>query len=110
MNGDLTNEFIPAIKASDNKLGLYDKENDHFYPKTSGSIDFIGEDMKDYFVTRNNSMTLPSVAYEREGYHFVCWNTKADGTGISYNDGESIDNIITRAGTVYLYAIWEKDE
>lgn len=47
-------------------------------------------------------ITLP--ALEREGCEFVEWNTKEDGTGISYKVGEQfIPN-----GEATLYAIWKK--
>lgn len=42
--------------------------------------------------------------FTREGYTFVGWNTKADGTGDSYSDHQEllVENNIT------LYAQWEK--
>ncbi len=43
---------------------------------------------------------------EREGYHFLEWNTKADGTGTSYQEGEELE--IT--GDINLYAIFEENE
>ena len=42
----------------------------------------------------------------RNGYTFICWNTKADGTGKSYEAG-SIAKIVDR--NIFLYAVWEKD-
>ena len=44
--------------------------------------------------------------FTKTGHHFVCWNTKADGSGISYNDGQYIDNVTTR---ITLYAQWDKN-
>ncbi len=44
--------------------------------------------------------------FTKIGYHFVCWNTKPDGSGTSYNDGQYIDNVTTR---ITLYAQWEKN-
>lgn len=45
-------------------------------------------------------------------YHFKEWNTKADGTGESYNGGginkTSKDTIEITRDTITLYAIWEK--
>jgi hypothetical protein len=38
----------------------------------------------------------------KTGYTFQNWNTKADGTGISY----SIGDIIVINGAVFLYATW----
>jgi hypothetical protein len=47
--------------------------------------------------------TLPINKFEREGYKFVGWNTKSDGTGIAYLEGDvsySIDN------DMEFYAQW----
>ncbi len=53
------------------------------------------------------SYLLPENAYERTGYRFGGWNTKADGTGISYSDGTSVKNLSeTDATTATLYAQW----
>ncbi len=51
-------------------------------------------------------MPLNSNTYTRNGYTFKEWNTKADGTGKSYQDGELVLNIIT-GGRITLYAIWD---
>ena len=42
------------------------------------------------------------------GAHFTGWNTKADGTGTSYTDGQEVLNLITEANaSITLYAQWE---
>ena len=38
----------------------------------------------------------------KDGYEFLNWNTKSDGTGDSYSAGDTI----TIKGAVFLYAIW----
>lgn len=55
--------------------------------------------------------------YRRTGYVFMGWNTKPDGTGTAYADGEEIWNLTDRdyyadakAGTVVLYAQWRAVE
>jgi uncharacterized repeat protein (TIGR02543 family) len=40
---------------------------------------------------------------EREGYAFIGWNTRADGTGASHNEN---DEIVMISGDVVLYAVW----
>ena len=48
-----------------------------------------------------NAFTAPT------GYHFVGWNTKADGSGDSYTDGQEVTNLTATDGaTVDLYAQW----
>lgn len=54
--------------------------------------------------------TLRKNTYARVGYTFDGWNTKADGTGLSYPD--EYDNVLnwtsTDGGTITLYAQWKK--
>ena len=50
------------------------------------------------------SYKLPSCTFSRSGYVFVGWNTKADGSGASYAEGESL----TLTTDLTLYAQWEK--
>ena len=49
------------------------------------------------------TLTLSKTKPTRTGYKFVKWNTKADGSGTSYNSGGSY----TANAAVTLYAIWE---
>lgn len=45
--------------------------------------------------------------FTREGYIFNGWNTKADGTGDSYTDGQTISNLSSTNGDIInLYAMW----
>ncbi|MGX7302752.1 InlB B-repeat-containing protein, partial [Enterococcus gilvus] len=54
---------------------------------------------------------LTANAYARPGYTFSGWNTKADGTGTTYNDKQSVKNLTTKSGdTVTLYAQWLGNE
>lgn len=47
---------------------------------------------------------------EKIGYTFAGWNTKADGTGTTYKEGDFVQNLTTDAtGKVTLYAIWTKN-
>ena len=50
----------------------------------------------------NSTITLSSTKPTRTGYNFSKWNTKANGSGVSYNPGTKIN--IT--GNMTLYAIW----
>ena len=46
--------------------------------------------------------------YILNGYSFKCWNTKADGTGENYSDGQEIYNLTLIEGAIIqLYAQWE---
>lgn len=48
------------------------------------------------------NLTLSSTTPTRTGYSFIKWNTKADGSGTSYNAGASY----TSDSAVTLYAVW----
>lgn len=59
----------------------------------------------------DKSQTLSANGFVRNGYTFVGWNTKSDGTGSSYEDESSVKNLTATAGeTIRLYAQWELDE
>ena len=53
------------------------------------------------------SFYISSVKPVREGYTFKNWNTKADGTGTSYDSGAYYSRD-QNGGTVTLYAQWEQ--
>ena len=66
-------------------------------------------------VTPETHLSLNS--YIRAGYVFTGWNTKPDGTGTDYAEGEEILNLTdcdyyadAKAGTVVLYAQWKAVE
>ena len=53
------------------------------------------------------AQNLSANAYARTGYTFVGWNTEADGSGTSYGNSASVNNLTTENnGTVVLYAQW----
>lgn len=50
---------------------------------------------------------LSTENYERTGYLFTGWNTKANGSGKSYEPGQEIEGLTTKAdATIKLYAQW----
>ena len=52
------------------------------------------------------AFSIPENKFTRPGYEFICWNTKADGTGMNYEEGDkfSVGSDIT------LYAQWYRKE
>lgn len=55
----------------------------------------------------NTKARLSENEYQRIGYTFKNWNTKPDGTGTTYNNGQEIENLTqTVNGIVNLYAQW----
>ena len=52
--------------------------------------------------------TLKANIFTRKGYTFIGWNTKSDGSGVTYDDKEAVKNLTTINGkTVTLYAKWK---
>ena len=52
--------------------------------------------------TEDEAQTLTRNAFTFEGYSFTGWNTLLDGSGVSYNDGQTI----TVTSDMTLYAQW----
>ena len=44
------------------------------------------------------------------GSTFKGWNTKADGTGVPFTDGQVVEKLSSRTEVVYLYAVWEANK
>ena len=59
--------------------------------------------------TYGKSYNLAANGFVRSGYHFAGWNTKADGSGTSYADKQSVKNLASTHGAkITLYAQWVK--
>ena len=79
----------------------------HFDANATNGINATGS-MDDQTFTYDESQALTKNTFTREGYTFVCWNTKSDGTGTNHTNGTSIKNLSATAdATVTLYAKWE---
>lgn len=58
-------------------------------------------------LTFDEAQYLPANTFQKTDYVFKEWNTRADGTGISVENGGSVMNFATTNGdTVTLYAQW----
>ena len=56
----------------------------------------------------NTSYKLSANTFQRNGYKFIGWSTKADGSDTFYGDGAIVSNLsLTNGATVKLYAQWE---
>ncbi len=63
---------------------------------------------KDSALIKNTYKRIEVINGVKKTYTFKGWNTKADGTGISYTDGVFYDYSIFKAGKIIeLYAMWE---
>lgn len=61
----------------------------------------------DQRVAYGNSVTLRANTFTRKDWTFAGWNTKADATGDSYQDKQSVRNLVSASNGVFdLYAKW----
>ena len=58
---------------------------------------------------RGSAVALTNNYFSRENFHFVGWNTKADGTGTSFSNRQSVTDLAQTGETIRLYAQWERD-
>ena len=67
------------------------------------------EDETEESVKYEQTVALPNHLFQRAGYLFQGWNTKADGTGVFYEAGKDVKNLTTVLGDkIYLYAQWKE--
>ena len=89
-------------------FNLYAKWKANTYYVAYNGNGSTGGSMSNSTHTYNTSMALTANAYSRNGYTFNGWNTKSDGTGTSYTNSQSVNNLTsTSGGTVTLYAQWK---
>ena len=64
--------------------------------------------MTDQLYTYDVEMALKANAFTRSGYNFKNWNTKADGSGTTYTNQQSLLNLTATDGASFtLYAQWQ---
>ena len=62
--------------------------------------------MPDQIIRENETVNLSGNLFNKENYTFDGWNTKADGTGIQYEDCQAVTNLLSPNETITLYAVW----
>lgn len=105
-DGTGTSYNAGASYTTDANVTLYAqyKENTVTYTvkyDANGGTDAPKEQIK----TKGKELVLSTAKPTKEGYTFVNWNTKKDGTGTSYNAGAKY----TTEANVTLYAQYEKE-
>lgn len=76
-------------------------------PANASTADQLTGAMSEQELTYDQSAELPANTFQLPGYEFTGWNTEADGTGASYPDQDSVENLATEEGAaVALYAQW----
>lgn len=63
--------------------------------------------MKEQVFSYTANKQLSSNQYKRTGYTFAGWNTKRDGSGITYKNKQKVKSLTEKNGAVVtLYAMW----
>ena len=79
-----------------------DTEDNTFTVTFEGNAEGVTGQMTPQSVARYYTEKLAANSFTREGWLFRSWNTKADGSGVSYSDMDSI----RLAKDITLYAQW----
>lgn len=66
-----------------------------------------GGSMSNQVVAYDSTVNLKKNAFTKSNYTFQGWNTRADGSGTSYRDQQSVKNLAQGGGTITLYAQWK---
>lgn len=116
-NDVLVREYVPCYRVSDNTIGLYELVNNVFYTNNGTGTFNKGNDivtsgtMTNQHFVYNIAQDIEDNQYSKSGYIFNGWNTKKDGTGTSYEEGQSVSKLTeTDNGTVNLYGQWIFEE
>lgn len=105
-DGTGTKYDIGALYTVDAELTLYAQYKENTVTYTIKYDANGGENApKEQTKTKGKELVLSTTVPTKEGYKFVNWNTKKDGTGTSYNAGAKY----TTEASVTLYAQYEKE-
>ena len=97
----LTATLLPSGKTTSVDLSVSGIKQDNYTVKFN-SNGGSGE-MEKQTIAADSSAMLSDNAYTRSGYSFTGWNTKADGSGTAYKNGQKI----TPTEDITLYAQWK---
>ena len=103
------NKISKISKGSTGNKKIYAKWSAHQYTIKFNGNGATSGSMKDLSGCKyDKNYTLTSNKYKKLWFTFVGWNTEPDGSGITYQNKESIKNLVAdNKGTVTLYAQWE---
>lgn len=129
--GDTSDYFIPIANSNYSKVefnidGNIYNVGDSYITSSSDvniiqnyylkkyTIEFYANDGSDskiqQYVRYGADVELKENSFVRNDYSFVNWNTKEDGTGISYSNKQIINNLANENETIILYAQWSLNE
>ena len=107
-NGGILAKDFADLKDSDKSVTLYANWKPNNYKVRYNGNGATSGTMTDSAHVYDTTKVLTRNAYARTGYTFTGWNTKADGKGTAYVDGDSVKNLTaSKDGVVTLYAQWK---
>ena len=94
---------------NDDIINLYAQWKKNTYYVLFDANGGIGS-MNELEIPLNETMNLTSNSFTNSGYKFNSWNTKEDGSGISYSENQEVTSLTYVAGKkITLYAQWVLD-
>lgn len=109
-NGIMTYNNNSILNMPIGGLDLYPQEieKNHYSVKYEKNYSDSTGNMDTQPFTYDENQELSKNTFTKTGYNFCGWNTKPDGTGISYEDEQNVENLSTENnGTIILYAQWK---
>ena len=101
--------MIDCAMDANGGMGAMDSVHSYVAPGLGdeAAINRIDKEWKNAWSFNENTKAPACTFTAPTGYAFMGWNTEADGSGVSYNDGESLKT--TNQPLTKLYAQWGKN-
>lgn len=103
-NIELTQASNLKVPANDTVLYAKWEANTYVVSYNKNNEQATGRTL-DQTPTYDVDFNIADNGYSLVGYTFDSWNTKADGSGVSYNAGKQVSNLLPE-GEIELFAIW----
>ena len=97
---------VYSLAGPDESITLYAQWADDKYTINYNANTGTGK-MDSETVKCADSVNLAENTFKKTGYTFSGWNTKANGTGVSYKDGQIIKGLALNEQEITLYAQWK---
>ena len=90
---------------------VYIGSNDYTVKFDANASSDVSGKMEDQDMVYGEPQNLYANMFKRNDADFAGWNTKKDGSGTAYKDGQRVKNLTTEGGgIVTLYAQWKLEE
>lgn len=97
---------VYSLAGPDESITLYAQWADDKYTINYNANTGTGK-MDSETVKCADSVNLAENTFKKTGYTFSGWNTKANGTGVSYEDGQEVKSLALNEQEITLYAQWK---